>query len=110
MSFFSELFGGGGGTKSIQSGFVSTTSLANGGGGEDNSYTDVTISSVDPSKCVVLFEGGAAGTSANAILKSGGTASYIVTPHLTSSTNLRLGTAIASQTHLVGRWQVLEFK
>jgi hypothetical protein len=98
----------GGGLKSFQTGYITASSTA--GSGEDQTYTDVTISSSSTSKSIPGFYG--AGINGNftvayyALDTGGGYNSFIVFPRLTSSTNLRLS-AIGA-TKISGRWQVAE--
>jgi hypothetical protein len=77
--------------KSIQTGYVSAIGVSSTG--EDTRYLDVTISSVDTSKCIVIIHP---------------VGNYMDTGRLTSATNLRL-TGSASTT-VRGRWYVIEFK
>lgn len=107
MSLFSELFGGGG-VKSIQSGFISSTSLSTGTG-EDVKHVNVTVSAVDPAKSLVLFSGGFAGAIDGAQQTSGGSSAFSATQRLTSATNLRVSVASSFPTALVGRWTILEY-
>lgn len=107
MSLFSELFGGGG-IKSIQSGYVSTTSLSSGSG-EDTEYVDITISSVNTAKAVITFAGGFSDSVANTTFRSGGTAVQEPTRRLTSPTNLRLAVPNTFASACAGRWTVMEY-
>lgn len=105
MSSLSQFLGGG--LKSYQTGFVSTTSFSTGSG-EDARYVDVTISSVDTAKAFVLFQGAWDSTTSAAMTRAGG---RDATYRLTSATNLRISTnSITGTAALVGRWQVVESK
>jgi len=106
MSSLSQFFGGG--LKSFQTGYVSTTTLTTGTG-EDVRYVDVTVSSVDTTKCFAVFEGGFSSSTNNSMVKSGGNTAFDATVRLTSSTNLRISTNYADAA-VVGRWKILEFK
>ena len=81
--------------KSIQTGYISQSGIA--GSGEDLYYQDRTITAVDISKCIVIVQG---------VDDSGGM-SKMVTGRLTSTTNVRVSSSVASVT---GRWYVVEFK
>lgn len=108
-----ELVAAGGGSviKSIQSGYISATSLT-AGTGEDLRYTDVTIAAVDQSKVIsVTFDGGLGGGASSASAKSGTTEAASVSVRLTSSTNLRISamsTLGYSTPAIVGRWRIVE--
>ena len=109
-----ELLAGGGGVKSIQTGYLSINNVqGTDGTGEDLFYWDVTVGSVDPAKCLLLFSGGVAQTIALA-RSQGNTASatYILTGRVTSATNLRFssltGGTLADSISL--RWQLVEYK
>lgn len=73
--------------KSYQTGFAASD---NNGTGEDEKYNDITISSVDINKCIVII---------NDHIGSGATG------RLTSNTNLR----ISATRGISMRWQVIEF-
>lgn len=92
MSLFSELFGVGGGLKSIQRGRIDIPSSTSGS-------ATATITAVDTSKAFVLFGGASSGnlvaTTAVAL-----TNSTTVTAYMQSSS-----TAIAVSVY----WQVVEF-
>lgn len=104
MSTLSQFFGAN--VKSIQTGYVSTTSISSGSG-QDTKYVDVTISSVNTAKCLLLFDGGF-GLSLDATQQR--FAGWLATPRLTSATNLRLALNYnGSPTNLAGQWQVVEF-
>lgn len=102
----------GGGVKSVQTGYTSGASLSSGSG-EDTRYRDITISAVaDITKCVVSFVGGGGPSDTAAAYKtddSSASYSYLIFPRLTSTTNLRLSSAIAV-TNLLGRWTVVEYQ
>lgn len=109
-TWVSQAAGGGSVIQSIQTGYVSSPSVTSGSG-EDGIYVDVTISSVDTAKTVVLAVEGGAGTNVTvAAAKSGGGTAYDVTARLTSSTNLRISCVSSSQTAISGRWTVVEYK
>lgn len=94
-----------GSVKSVQTGFVSSSSLS-AGSGEDLQFVNVTISAVTTGKCIVSFVGGAGTSVPSAVWPAND--GYYVTARLTSSTQLRLSCA-RSASNLVGRWQVIEF-
>jgi hypothetical protein len=106
----------GGGLKSFQTGYASTTA-ASSGSGEDTRFLDVTISSVSTSKAIpcIFGSGQRADVALVAAYAYAGTLTLgIVLPRLTSSTNLRLsingdlGASGGTTTAIVGRWQVAE--
>lgn len=105
MSTLGQFFSGG--IVSYQTGYVDTGTVSNGTG-EDAGYIDVTISSVNPAKSVVLTVGGTSQSiSANTGLqKTGGS---FATGRLTSATNLRLAFPETSPARVSVRWQVIEF-
>lgn len=107
-----ELVAAGGGSviKSIQTGYVSSSSLSTGTG-EDLRYLDVTISAVTTAKSFVMFVGGAAASIAYAVKEYGdGIKIAKVTLRLTSSTNLRISIPSHDGESLVaGRWTVVEY-
>ena len=104
------LSGLGSGIKSIQTAYVNTAPTGNSTG-EDLSYLDITISSVDTTKCVIIWDGVFASISYAPISAPGTTYySYLSTARLTSSTNLRLSAARTISAHtFCGRYQVIEF-
>lgn len=112
-----EMLAGGGGVKSIQTGYVRSATLASGTG-EDNRYLDITISGVNVSKSMVMVSGsGGAGTlgfdgSYYSSVTSSGVV-FVLFPKLTSATNLRLGTKDVnsnSASSIAARWTVVEYK
>lgn len=101
---------GGRGVKSIQSGYVSSTSMTTGTG-EDTTYVNVTISSVNISKSIVYFTGGASGDTGNAIMRNAdGVYSTDCFPRLVDSTTLRLSSPRPGVGAIVGRWTVKEYE
>lgn len=108
-----ELLAGGGGVKSIQTGWVEairsgTTGTANQ---QDTSYLDVTISAVDPNKCVVFHDLGFATPIATARLKASSTSVFAVSGRVFNSTTVRLSAVNDSASNLfAGRWTVVEYK
>jgi hypothetical protein len=99
--------------QSIQTGYVSNSSLT-ASTGEDIKYTDVTISAVSSiTKCFVLFEGGGGQNvfASTSEYFSSSQQSKKVVARLTSTTNLRLAMpgAETANTNISGRWQVVEF-
>lgn len=106
-----DLFSGGG-VEAVQTGYTSGGSLSSGAG-EDTRYRDITISAVaDITKCVVSFVGGGGSSDTAAAYKTdhtSGGVSFLCFPRLTSTTNLRLSSAIAV-TNMLGRWTVVEYK
>jgi hypothetical protein len=106
-----EALAGGGGVKSIQTGFVRVTPLT-AGTGEDVNFINVTISAVTAAKCTVQFDG-AADLGGAGYLSGASDLSFVPTARLTSSTNLRIamrsGTSGTTYT-ISGRWTVVEYK
>lgn len=123
-------FLGGGGIKSVQTGFIDRESYTGNGSGEDEKYVDVTISEVNVSKSVASFKGGV-GISGSydtdgkilATLKAfggahnglpDGAAVYEIIPRLVNSTTLRLalpaGPHSGGMFQFQGRWTVVEGK
>lgn len=101
---------GGAGLSGVQTGHINNVTPSTSTG-EDAYYYDVTITAVgDTTKCISMFDGGA-GTNANdGMLKSGSTASALVTARLTSTTNLRVSFQSTIGTYnITGRWTVIEF-
>ncbi|NCB96683.1 MAG: hypothetical protein EOM35_09650 [Negativicutes bacterium] len=102
--------------KSVQTGVVGATCNAGTAHTEDTWYIDVLISNVNPSKCLVFFEGG---ITNYAIEENGITVAYShnennykVVGRFTSATNLRLssrGAGGVAVWRMGGRWQVIEF-
>ena len=78
--------------KSYQTGFAALSARGNG---EDVRYNDITISSVDINKCIVIIN------------YHGGNGVIGATGRLTSNTNLRISSGSESGIYL--RWQVIEF-
>ena len=111
MSLFSELFGVGGGLKSVQGGYASGTAAlgSTASGDQDSRYVDVTISAVDVAKAVPLVRGGWGASSSAAGLQSGSTASSVPFARLTSATNLRLSTPLGANNAYAIQWTVVEF-
>lgn len=113
-----EMLAGGGGVKSIQEGFVSTTTVATGTAPQTR-YVDITISAVVPAKCVVTFTGGfgvdGAQTSPVPFNQTpySSSSGYIskAAAKVISATVLRIFTPATSATiGLVGQWTVVEYK
>ena len=94
--------------KSVQTGYASSSSLS-AGAGEDAKYLDVTVTSVDATKSVVAFQGGAGALTGDARRKSGATDAYECTVRLTSATNLRIAISSATPVALAGRWTIVEY-
>lgn len=102
--------------KSMQTGVVASTATGGTANTADAGYFDITIASVNPSKCLILFEGGGMNS---ATFDVGIQQAYtnvanknIMMPYLTSSNNLRLhtwSTGSLTQLRVGGRWQVIEF-
>lgn len=99
----------------IQTGYVSTSSLTSGTG-EETKLLNVTITAVnDITKCMVFFVGGAASTSSGTVaitINNDNTTSsesnYWILPKLTSTTNLRLCSPQGGL-YFHGRWYVVEY-
>ncbi|MBR0568357.1 hypothetical protein J5J83_19725 [Azoarcus sp. L1K30] len=97
-----------GSIKSVQTGIVSAAMSS--GAGQDTKYLDVTISAVDPAKCIVRFVGGIGDAAQNAMYKAGsGFSAYEAFCRLTSSTNLRIHLDASYGTYVHGQWKVEEF-
>jgi len=100
----------GGGLKSYQTGYVNTTTAT--GSGEDAKYLDVSVSSVSTTKTVCGFVG--SGNSFDVgygmAYFQGDNAFQIMSPRMTSSTNLRLSNGRVSNSpgYVQGRWQIAE--
>jgi hypothetical protein len=105
----------GGGLKSFQTGYVSGTG-GSVGSGEDNSFKNVTVSSVNTAKTVTSFQGSSAGNyidngSYSFDFTAATVAVAIITTRMSTATNLvlaspqRNGTSYAQ---ITGRWQVAE--
>jgi hypothetical protein len=101
----------GGGLKSYQTGYVNSASLTTGTG-EDLRYLDVTVSSVDTAKTMCSFAGSGSSSVSRAMAYfiTGTEQQTIISPRMTSSTNLRLANTYnnAPSTAMVGRWQIAE--
>ena len=98
--------------KSIQSGFARAEATNGTANTENDRFLDITISTVNVSKCVCFFDGSMAGDSNRTGLISEPNHSIgAVTARLTSSTNLRLGCAatVGSTPWFSGRWTVVEY-
>lgn len=78
---------------SVQGGFVNVNS-GSWSTGDDGFYTDVTITAVDPAKCVVIWQSAAGASMAR----------------VQAATNLRVSQATNTPGQLVGRYQVVEYK
>lgn len=102
----------GAGLKSVQTGYVDTSTLTIGTG-EDVRHLNVTIAAVqNPSKCVVRFVGGHNSGSAavgGGTMKAGSLTVFEATPRLTSATNLRLSSTSGDAGRMSGRWYVEEY-
>jgi hypothetical protein len=105
----------GGGLKSFQTGYVSGAG-GSLGSGEDNSFRNVTVSSVNTAKTVTSFQGSSIGD-----FIGGGSYAYdfsgfsnstgITTTRMSTATNLVLATAQRNSGNvaaITGRWQVAE--
>lgn len=99
----------GGGSVNVQKGDVNTTTTA--GSAPENSYVNVTISSVNTAKSFVLVEGSFGNNSSLAGTYYGGNTGAdiaIAKAKLTSSTNLRIYSNVGGST-LSANWQVVEY-
>lgn len=96
-----------GAIKSVQNGVVS--SAMSSGSGQDSKYLDVTISSVNPAKCVVRFTGGIGDNAQEASAKSISGWLYQPFVRLTSATNLRIHFNGTYKSFVNGQWTVEEF-
>lgn len=105
-----EALAGGGGVKSIQTGYVNTSTLTTGTA-EDLYHINVTISAVTAAKCTVQFDG-TADIGGEGYLSGGTNPSFVPTARLTSATNLRIAMRRPSGSafSISGRWQVVEYK
>jgi hypothetical protein len=110
MTTLSELFPQSA-VKSIQTGYVDSTSLSTGSG-ETVRYVDVTISSVTAANCVVTVDGSGGQAEAQAgMYFLASSATHALTAQLTSATNLRIS-APGSSTNAAAikcRWKVVEY-
>ena len=109
MSTLSQFSGGG--VKSVQEGYVSSLYSGSIGvaGTRDFAYLDITISSVNPSKCLVIFDGGF-GDGVSGARKPSSASYTTVTARLTSATTLRLSvTNLTTSATFCGQFQVIEF-
>jgi hypothetical protein len=97
--------------KSVQTGYLSGGSSLAAGSGEDARYIDITISSVNTSKCLIMFVGGRSDTTATAMSEVSASNTYKCTARLTSSTNLRIASNLdtSSFSNIAGRWQIIEY-
>lgn len=121
MSTISQFAGSG--VKQIITGFVNQVAPTNGsaGSGEDYFYYDITHGgTVNTSKCTVIFTGSSSypgyGVNYNYSLSSVIYTSRIVSPRLTSSTNLRLAAQSdlnvgnsPSYYYFTGRFTIVEY-
>ena len=110
MSNLSQFAPFAGGLKSFQTVYINVAGSA--GSGEDLSFRDVTVSSVNTAKTVSSFQGASASSGVVVQQVYSVTADFsvsfgVVTTRMTSSTNLRLG-AFMSFTQFTGRWQLAE--
>jgi hypothetical protein len=97
----------GGGLKSFQTGYVFGPGTV--GTGEDNKFLDVTISSVTTAKSIPACYGSGSNASFGIYLADTTLTTSIMTPRLTSSTNIRLACdGFGSVIRMGGRWQVAE--
>lgn len=101
----------GGGLKSFQTGWLYTTANTQSPAAqEDNSYLDISVSSVNTAKTVTSFEGSTSGgynyQSAQLYDKEG--PSGIITTRMTSATNLRLASMVWNSPIYGGRWKIAE--
>lgn len=110
--------------KSVQTGLVDTSSPSTGTDPETR-YVDITVSSVNTGKCIVVLEAyaGVNTTGAATALTSARKAClnknigdnadgdiFACKAYLTSATNLRIFTGgSATYTAISGRWQIIEF-
>lgn len=99
-----EILAGGGAVKSIQTGYVFEASPASGAG-QDSKYVDVTISSVNTNKAMVLPP---VGGNQSAESTSWGNTRFAVAGRLISSTTLRIHTGGGS-TAIAAAWTVVEY-
>lgn len=106
MSTLSQFFGGG--VKSVQTGYFSTTTTT-AGVGEDAQYADLTISPVDTAKSIcLLVSGGASNTTLNTNYISSGSSVAHLKARLLNSTTLRFSNGIGFF-FMAGRWVVVEY-
>ena len=110
MSTLSQFAGGG--IKSVQTGYIATSSLSSGTG-EEVKYFDVTVSTVtDITKCFVTFNGSAAagGTGvAGAYFFSTSVITYAPTIKIISPTTIRIMSNSGSIFSITGRWTLVEY-
>lgn len=104
----------GGGLKSFQTGYLQAAATSGSVvyANEDVSYANVTVSSVNTSKAITVFEG-----SMRAFDTLGGYQAYsgnagywwgVITSRMTSATNLRLASVVWSTPAISGRWKIAE--
>jgi hypothetical protein len=110
MSNLSQFFSGGG-IKSIQSGYIAgaSTGGSTSTADQDSRTWDVTVSSVDVNKVIILVDGSSSGSAGGAGRISGSTDSFAVLGRMTSATNLRLSSTQANGSNIAARWQLVEF-
>jgi len=96
--------------KRVLSGYVETTEALYGYALEDRRYVDITISAVDPDKCIVSCIGTAAGThSGGYIFWTTSVPTYIVSARLTGPTTLRVHVGRSNAGCILAHWKIVEF-
>lgn len=101
----------GSGVRSIQTGYVSTSSTTYTGVGEQYYYLDVTVSALaNITKCFVTFDGAWNGGSSGfvALYSAASIGSAIATTRVINSTTIRIMTS-SPYSHVVGRWTLVEY-
>lgn len=97
--------------KSVQEGYVASTTPSTGSG-EDANYVDVTISSVDTSKTLIFVSGSGSPQSSRAghFATASTSDTAIATGRLTSATNLRISClGRPASAGICARWRVVEY-
>jgi hypothetical protein len=97
------------GLKSIQTGFIDNQASTSGAD-EYANYHEITISSVDPNKCIPIIQGGVGTAADQGMLMSGASSvSAAVTATVTDATTLKVGSPVTGMDTFQFRWYVIEF-
>lgn len=99
-----------GAVKRVLSGYVNTKE-ALVGVGQDQRYVNITISAVDPDKCIVTCIGTATRSQfyGGAIFLGTDVATYIVSARLTGPTTLRVHVGFYDGISILAHWKIVEF-
>jgi hypothetical protein len=99
--------------RSVQNGTFKGAALNQSGSSTENetSFRDVTISTVQNTNKCILFVTGSISSSSNLIASFNHTTDvqYIPFGRITSTTNIRIGTAKGSTNYFTGRWTLVEY-